>query len=79
MFKYTAFDLYKTNELGAYQPAVVMAGQKSREVYLASDVDALLQKLSDARLTWAMVCDCECTGCDDLDTVIRSLMGSATK
>jgi hypothetical protein len=42
MFKYTAFDLYKTNELGAYQPAVVMAGQKSREVYLASDVDKIL-------------------------------------
>jgi hypothetical protein len=42
MFKYTAFELYKTNELGAYQPAVVMAGQKSREVYLAADVDKIL-------------------------------------
>jgi hypothetical protein len=76
MFKYIAFDLYKTNEKGGHQPAIAMAGVQSREVYLAADVDALLQKLSDARLTWAMVCDCECTGCDDLDTVIRSLMVS---
>jgi hypothetical protein len=48
MFKYIAFDLYKTNELGAYQPAVVMAGQKSREVYLATDVHALLERVRDA-------------------------------
>jgi hypothetical protein len=48
MFKYIAFDLYKTNELGAHQPAAVMAGQKSREVYLAADADARIEKLENA-------------------------------
>jgi hypothetical protein len=46
MKKLTAFNLYARNELGGWQPA----GNEGepREVYIASDVHALLRKIEQA-------------------------------
>lgn len=34
-----------------------------------------LSLLSDARLVWAMACDCECKACQALDVIIRRVLG----
>jgi hypothetical protein len=34
-----------------------------------------LSLLSDARLVWAMVCDCDCKACQALDVVIQKILG----
>jgi hypothetical protein len=44
--------------------------------YLVADVDALLKKLSDARLEWGMLCGCPCKACEAVDAAVRDLMGS---
>lgn len=46
-------------------------------VYLADDVDALLTKLSHARLTWAMACECKCQACAEIDDTLKDLVGRA--
>jgi hypothetical protein len=35
--------------------------------------------LSDARLVWAMACDCDCRACQALDVVIQSTLVGYTK
>jgi hypothetical protein len=77
MQKYIAFNLYNVANTGAHKPA---AGDgEVKHVYLASEVDALIQKLSDARLDWGMQCECYCPACNRLDEMLKSLMVSATK
>lgn len=72
MEKYIAFGLYRKNPLGGHQE--ISKRREGEHVYLASDVEALLKKLSGARLDWGMTCDCECKGCDALDAALRDLM-----
>lgn len=75
MEKLTAFDLYNVNDRGGHQPVArdskLLAG--GIDVYLASDVDALLENIKDARLQWSMLCECDCPACIALD---KSLMGT---
>jgi hypothetical protein len=35
-----------------------------------------LSLLSDARLVWAMTCDCNCKACQALDVIIRKVLGA---
>jgi hypothetical protein len=74
MEKYIAFGLYRKNELGGHQEALDVTPGVAKDVYMASDVDALLQKLSHARLTWAMGCPCKCQACAELDDLLKELM-----
>lgn len=52
-------------------------GVTGKHVYLADDVDALLTKLSHARLTWAMACECKCQACAEIDDTLKDLVGRA--
>lgn len=74
MERYIAFGLYQKNDQGGHQLAID-GGIHGEAVYLAAQVDALLKKISDARLDWGMVCSCHCAECERLDAVLRGLMG----
>jgi hypothetical protein len=74
MEKMIAFNLYVRTPAGSYHTAAI--GDEAKDVYLASDVHALLKSLSDARLQWSMDCHCVCPACNYLDERLRGLMVS---
>lgn len=47
MYKYIAFNLYRRNEHGAFQTA---AQDERKEVYLASDVEALIAEMAGDKI-----------------------------
>lgn len=49
------------------------------EVYLASDVEALLQKIRDASLDWAMLCEHDCKACTAMYEVICEIDKKVSK
>jgi hypothetical protein len=77
MEKYIAFGLYRKNEQGAFQPAGAPSLQQ--DVYLASDVDKLIQAaratLCEQRREFARG---DVADLDALEDALGSLMESST-
>jgi len=46
---------------------------QQRTIDLAQEQIAHLGRIKNERLTWAIICDHDCTACDDLDATIRGV------